>query len=741
MDENVAFMSFEELAMSRWEHCKEQTSNWRTVARDDYAFVSGDQWTESDKMFLEQEKRPAITFNYSEKMIDAVVGAEISNRQEVRYFPREMSDTMSAEIKTEVARWVRDQCGAEDEETDALKDMLICGMGWTETSMDYEEDPDGMVVVNRRDPLEMYWDKASIKPGMTDSRYLFHAFWADIRDVKKKWPDALMFTDMTDGRGSGHIDVRHRYDDDNEDDLERHKDQVRILHYQCVEHEPFYRVQGPDGQTKNLDQEEFGQLKNVIDEQGWDYIKQTRRVYWQAFFAGDQLLEKRLSPCQVGFTFKCITGKRDRNQADWYGLTRVMKDPQRWANKWLSQILHIINTNAKGGLIAEKGAFLDPRKAEQEWAEPDSITMLNEGGISKIMPKQPGAYPSGIDRLMEFALSSLPMVTGINLEALGLANREQAGVLEAQRKQAAYGLLSPLFDSLRRYRKEQGKILLYFINEFISDGRVVRIVGKDGAQQWVPLQRDADSITYDVIVDQSPTAPDVKERTWESLMQLIPSLMKANIPIPPDLLDYTPLPTTLIQKWKEFASKQQINPQQVQQMQQQMQQLSQENQKLKADQQQEMMQLQLDAQRMQQEMQLKLRAQAQEFALKRAEMEAELAIKQQAQQADTSMNQIKTQNDMHIKRIGALNEARIRSLKEGLDMEENGGLIMPIDMQPIADVMGEIVKTQSDMAERMDKTNSAIVDAIQTLEDTMSKPKVIVKDKNGKPIGIKPVED
>jgi hypothetical protein len=81
-------------------------------------------------------------------------------------------------------------------------------------------------------------------------------------------------------------------------------------------------------------------------------------------FLGSIILKMAPLPYPYGFSYNCMTGKRDRNKRYWFGLVRSMKDPQEWANKWLSQILHIINSNAKGGLIAPKSAFEDWRSVE-----------------------------------------------------------------------------------------------------------------------------------------------------------------------------------------------------------------------------------------------------------------------------------------------------------------------------------------------------------------------------------------
>jgi hypothetical protein len=643
--------------------------NWRVEAIDCYDFICGKQWLSADEGKLNAEKRPTVTFNYSEKMIDAVVGAEVSNRQEATYKPRGVEDSPYAEMMNNAAKWVRDECGAEDEESDAFRDMLICGLGWTYTHVTYDEDQDGKIVTERIDPLEMYSDPAANKPGITDCRFHFRRWWVDEREAKREWPGSSFSSTEDSDASVGIVTRGHRYEEGEPDEKDRHKGQVQITLYECVEREPIYRAL-LGGEIQEMSVADFNDLRDIIDQTGIKYVKQQKRVYYRGFFSGETLLDFEKSPCQDGFAFQAITGKRDRNKNTFYGLTRVMKDPQRWANKWLSQILHIINSNAKGGLMAEINAFVDPKRAQEEWAQPDSVTLFQEGALSggKVKEKGMGAFPSGLDKLMQFALGSLPMVTGINLEALGLANREQAGVLEAQRKQAAYGLLAPLFDSLRRYRKVQGRIMLYLIKEYISDGRLVRIGGPD-SQQFLPLTKQPDGIRYDIIVDQSPNAPDVKERTWEALMQLVPSMLKAGMPLPPDLLDYAPLPVALSAKWKKFAAEsKQPDPavqQQLQQLQQEVQKLGQENQGLKQDASIEQAQLQQKGQQIEAELMLKQKSQMADIQLKRelAQAEFQLQIEQQAQ--DLELARRAAENDMQIARQKAeamVEVARISAL-------------------------------------------------------------------------------
>jgi hypothetical protein len=528
--------------------------DWRRDAQEDYDFVAGQQWTPADRALLAEQMRPVITFNRIGPVVDAVAGSEAQNRQELRFVPREVGDSGVNELLTGAARWFRDRCDAEDEESDAFFDLVVSGMGWTETRLDYEEETDGKLIIERVDPLEMFWDAGARKRNLVDARYVMRVREIEREAARSLWPEAAEedlnagWAETTPGASSPHdATLAPFYRAGARQAAPCAK--VRVVHLQWWEREIYYRALDPvTGAAVDLSVEAHARESERARSEGWTLraLRQARKRYRYAF-VGNTVLDQ--GDLAQGFTFKAITGKRDRNANTWFGLVRAMKDPQRWANKWLSQALHIMNSNAKGGLLAERDAFDNPRAAEESWSDPAAITWLRPGGLAKIEAKPPANYPAGLDRLMDFAIASIRDVTGVNVEFLGLADREQAGVLEYQRRQTGMTVLANLFDSLRRYRKEQGRLLLWYVRNFLSDGRLIRIVGPEGAR-FVPLLRDPGMGEYDVVVDEAPSSPNQKERVWGALIQMMPVLVQAPVPVDvwAELVKYSPLPESLTHK-------------------------------------------------------------------------------------------------------------------------------------------------------------------------------------------------
>jgi len=562
---------------------EEHARKWKRNTKEDYDFVAGHQWSDEDKELLREQLRPEVTFNRIEPVIQSVIGIEINNRREVEYIPRSAGDEQPDEVLTAAAEWARDQCDAEDEESDAFFDLVTCGMAWVDSRMDYEENPDGKIVLERLNPLEMLWDAASRKRNLADARRTWRVRTMPIEDARILAPghededlDAS-WARVTDEKTPHNADPQVAYRQDIGREDRRLSRDITLVHLQWWERETYYRV-SVNGEMAELSEDQYRIVaKRALTATQLGLMppmqaaRMVRKIYKQALI-GSVVLSITPGAWDAGFSWECLTGKRDHNAGTWYGLVRGMKDPQRWANKWLSQTMHILNSNAKGGWMAERGAFDDDRQAEDSIARADRITWMKPGaiGAQRITAKQPPPLPDSLWQLLNYAISSIRDVSGINVELLGMREADQPAALEDARKQAGMNILASVFDALRRYRKRQGRIMLYFILTYLSDGRLIRIVGDDGAK-YVPLIRQPGLVEYDVIVDDEATSPNQKEKVWQTLMQMMPilgqSLDASDWAI---LFQYSPLPASVVEKWQQ---KIQNDQQQQQPIQQQMQQL------------------------------------------------------------------------------------------------------------------------------------------------------------------------
>lgn len=565
-----------------WRSDADFSRAWRAQAREWFDFRAGEQWTAEDKALLDEQERPHIVFNRVLTILKAVAGMEINGRHEIHFIPRNNEDTAVNEVLSAASKWMADSCDGEDEESTAFDHCCTTGMGWCENRMNYKADPSGLYVEEAMNPLEMYWQRGVRKKNLVGpdggARRLSRVRQMPIGDAMRLFPgktrdqlDAVWAVDGPLDYPQKTLEQKWKRDSDNTLNMP-YDDQceVTIVQMQWIEEEIFWIVADAATNTKaELTDAEYKIFERRMKVLGMEVhaARMTRDVYKQAFLGGEMLRPAGPAPIAGQFSWQCITGELDFVKGTWFGLVKVMRDPQMWANKWLSQILHILNTTAKGGIIAETDAFDDQREAEDGYAQADSITWAASGALSgpnpKIIPKPGAGVADGYLGLMTFAISSIKDVTGINLELLGQQDQNQPGIIEAMRKQAGMTVLATLFDSLRRFRKNTGRCRLYFIQNFLSDGRLIRVVGPEGAQA-VRLAKEKTTGEYDVIVDDTPTSPNQKEANWAIIMPLL-GLFKDQLTEHPEVLamflEYSPLPSRVVEGLKNLIKEQKENPQ------------------------------------------------------------------------------------------------------------------------------------------------------------------------------------
>ncbi len=587
--------------IQRWlKDCVGTRNQWRAEAKKAYDFVAGEQWTPEERQVMEDLMRPVTVFNRIAPIVNAIVGHETANRQAVAYLPRQLGATPVAEVISNAAKWVRDECGADGEESDAFEDCVVTGEGWINTEPDYDDDPDGMIIMERIDPREMDVDPTCSKKNYKNAKWVCRTRKMERTRALENWPHADFAPASRQTDTGDPIDVIaaafYHLNSGAEGRTGAERDLVLIHDFQWWEYEAIYRVPGQAiAAVPALMQALQQEMPDVrpsettlltFDAKQWEIVQpllppgvkpitQRKRVYKRMFWTGMQVLEEKDCPIPESFTYKAITAKRDHQKHMWYGIVRAMRDPQLWSNKFMSLALEIIATSAKGGIFAEIDAFEDPRKAEDDYADPSAMIYVKPGSLSgqnpKIMPRPVSAGPPQMQQLMMYANQSLNDAAGVNPAVMGFSKElDVSGVLEQTRLQAGLNLLSYLFDALRRYRKDQGVLLMRMMREYIPEGRLVRIEGPEGAQ-YAPLAFDPQIDKYDIVVDEAPTAPNVKQQTWETFVALAPHLppqmMSAQFIMP--LLEYSPFPRALVQKWVKAVSNPQA--QQQQQMAQQLQ--------------------------------------------------------------------------------------------------------------------------------------------------------------------------
>jgi hypothetical protein len=555
---------------------QEHSGPWRKQAREDFDFSVGvDQWKPETARVMIDENRPPITFDMVGPVLKAVCGVEINTRQEPAYLPRniEADDLQANESLTEASNWMADGCNAPHHESQAFRDAAICGMGWLEERIDYEIDPDGKYIEERVYPLEMYWDADARHTNLADSRRRWRARSMTLTDARAMFPDVKDDEDLhcswalgNDGSADAKPVEERRLKLGDGEAIDPMKTMVTIIQVQWWEREPYFRVANPfTGELESKDdaglKELQEQAKLAEAESGVpvpiESMRQVRRVYKTAFI-GNRILKKGPNARPDGFTWQCITGDCIDSKRLWSGLVRAMRDPQMMLNKWLSQATHIINSTAKGGVLAERDAFDDIKEAQETYARADAITFVRKGAISggKITAKPGTGLAAPYFNLIQMAMDAMPRVTGINMEMMGLRDVNQPGVLEAQRKQAAMTILATLFDSLTGMRMEVARTRLCFIQNYLADGRLIRVLGKNGKHKAVKLMKDKVVGEYDVVISEAPSSPNQKEQTWAALQTIVqvPAIQEMiTPPVAVELLNYVPgIPQELVMTFRQM---------------------------------------------------------------------------------------------------------------------------------------------------------------------------------------------
>jgi hypothetical protein len=546
-------------------------SEWQRTAVTAFGFRDGDgQWTKEEKQIMEEEMRPALTFNLTKSSVDLIMGMNEDNKIRYRVSPTEPSDAFLAEVLNDITDWVYENEEFEDEESDALESATICGRGYV--AVDFLPDPKrfGEVIMSLVNvPVhEVHFDAAARRRRLDDASFICWDRWISVEEFKMRYPKIKGKTlleiidfgkswglDGTDETGQTPVDPFEIPQDTDSDDsdydtpldlsfYDKSKQMIRIIHMEYWETFDRYYVWNPEARVfeeapekpnaavRAMYAEEFGEEMAIE-------VVRDKRVKWIQF-TGNHLLYDDVSPLPFdGFSIVPMFAFTDvsKRTMQHFGIVKGMQDPQREVNKRWSQALNMLNNQSQPGVYAEVDAFIDEIQAKQSMKEPGGITYLNAGALTSgmIQERSVPAFPNAPMQMEEKSQDILRKITGINPDLLGQdRGRQEPGVVVRLRQQQGTTLLKPIFRNFNLLKKGVFQRMLSVITLHMPDEQILRILGESDRYQIDPQSgvivdketkmtaelRNVRDLSYNIKSEQAPGNMTLRMLELSALMEM-----------------------------------------------------------------------------------------------------------------------------------------------------------------------------------------------------------------------------
>ncbi len=524
------------------------------------------------------KKKAMVKFNKVKPYINAVKGFMAQNRRKPEYIARMTENPlqgMYSKYANSLSDYVRDNANSDHFETQQDGDMLICGYGAIETAMSFGDgysstSPNGEIIQGRIDPNKLGFDPHSRHINLLDARWMYYPKEYSCEEAEELFDDAeeddFEPVDPEDNQnysfydGGGvydKISVGYEYSTGD-------KKNVNVYFYQWYEVEEFYRAENPlftlTNPTSvqlvqmNLDMiaqenEDFNPRAEILDfpddlksklvEMLGEFIDPKpykKKVYYSAVISGEKCFKVFKSLSQQGFTIKVKTsGDFDERNKIWTGMVDSLREPTLYYNKALTELMFIIGSNSKGGVMIEEDAVEDVGEFEAKYAKTDAVIVVNRGALAggKIQAKATPQQPTGYDQIVAMADGAINDVSGIDRTFLGSSeNRQETALLQRRRIKQITSSLACYMDAVTLYQKESAKLMLDYIRTWAENnqGVLIPIIGEDGKRTFMALSQDKLAPDYDIAVQEAPQTPDEKLEFAQVLSDLADKLMSTGDP-------------------------------------------------------------------------------------------------------------------------------------------------------------------------------------------------------------------
>ena len=525
---------------TRFELSIEADSENRVRALDDVRFVSvqGEQWDEYQKR--KRKTRPCYEFNRLRQHIRQVTGDQRQNRPQIKLRAVEQGDKETADILQGLIRNIESISNADKAYDTGFEWAVTGGYGVWRLKTEYNSNDSFVQDIKIQEvtnPFSVYFDPSAQEFDRRDAQYAFVITKIGKDEFKQKYPK----DELIDYTGANY-DIQHWIDDAS----------VTLCEYWYKQYEDKTLLLLSNGNTVYEDEIPD---RMVLEANGITVLKE-RKVevpkVKMALLTGEGVIEEA---DWAGRFIPIVPVYGDIVDIDgefhYSGMVRFGKDAQRVYNYHRTTMIETIANAPKVPYLVTPEQI---KGFEGLWKSANAENMpflpYNPDPRAGGMPQRSGGVeiPQALITASQYDAEDIKAVTGQFDASMGAGGNETSGraILARQREgdTATYSYI----DNLSRAIRYTGEILVDLIPKIYDTERVVRILGIDGGEKWVEINKiqldqmtgqqivtnDITSGKYDVSVSVGASYNTQRQEASEALLEMMGNPMLA--PVVADLL-------------------------------------------------------------------------------------------------------------------------------------------------------------------------------------------------------------
>lgn len=508
----------------------------RREAATDMAFTAGDQWPQQVRQERELEGRPMLTLNRLPQFVRQVTNDIRQADLAIKTSPVDgNSDPKLSDIYNGIIRQIQYQSSAVHVYANTAEHQVICGIGWFRIATEYTDDTTFEQEIRIRqiaNPMSVFVDPAAVEIDRSDAKWIAVTSELPIESFKADHPEASTegIDTQTDHQSALHWSTTET---------------IRVAEYWVKEPVKKTLVETPDGQAIDITDMQ-PQLRRMM---GVDKMRQrvvnTHKVKMY-LVSGAEVLSGPHDWAGKYIPIIPIIGTEIALEKATYrfGMVRFARDAQQLYNYYRTAAAESI-------ALAPKAPFLvTPKMISAHLGEWQTANKRNrpflpytpdpEAPGLKPMREHPPEMPAALMQEAQLASEDLKSTTGIHDASLGAKSNETSGRAIFARQREGDVANYHFSDNLERALQYAGRILIDLIPKVYDSQRIIRIMGDDDSEDFVPINQvvygvdgvpqmvnDLSTARFDVRVAIGPSYSTKRMETAASLVEFMKALPNA----------------------------------------------------------------------------------------------------------------------------------------------------------------------------------------------------------------------